>query len=89
MLHLIANFKDMVISLGFSCKTAFMSLEQYLSMTDEDFQFMTAYDEGYYVNSPFVESCLADLEDEEVDEFEDNTLFSNQDLTELLESEPD
>jgi len=37
-------------------------VEQYLDMTDEDIEFMVAYNIGNYAGSPFYASCITSKE---------------------------
>ena len=86
----------MTFALGITNRTVHLSIDQFLSMSDQDFQDMIAYEQGYVTNSPYTDSCLQDLikenyevEEEEVDEEieVDDTLFSSEDLDELLDND--
>lgn len=56
-------------------KTVEMSFEQYISMTDEDFQYLVAAGYGEEINDPFHNSFIrngdAKVIDEELDEIVD------------------
>jgi hypothetical protein len=75
--------------MGITGRSIQISLDEYLRMTDEDLQDIIAYEQGYVVNHPFTESCLLDLTSEDMDEEEeiDDTLFSLNDISEMLSND--
>lgn len=79
----------MTVSMGITGRSIQISLDEYLRMTDEDLQDIIAYEQGYVVNHPFTESCLLDLTSEDMDEEEeiDDTLFSLNDISEMLSND--
>lgn len=80
----------MTVSVGITGRSIQISLDEYLRMTDEDFQEIIAYEQGYMLNHPFTESCLIDLTSEDLEDEEDNednTLFSLNDLSEMLSND--
>ena len=79
----------MTVSMGITGRSIQVSLDEYLRMTDEDFQDIIAHEQGYVLNHPFTESCLIDLTSEDLDEEEDtdDSLFSNSDLAEMLSND--
>lgn len=81
----------MIVSLP-NGKVVEMSLEQYLRMTDEDFQFMVAQNWGEEVNNPFHGSVLEDGEYAEIpipETFADEVAIEDiiDDLTDIDPSE--
>jgi len=67
-----------------------MSLDEYLRLTDDDFNQFIAYEQGYVVNNPYTESCLLDLTEGDVDEVdadEDNDLFESDEIEDMLQSD--
>jgi hypothetical protein len=75
--------------MGITGRSIQISLDEYLRMTDEDLQDIIAHEQGYVVNHPFTESCLLDLTSEDMDEEEeiDDTLFSLNDISEMLSND--
>jgi len=67
----------MTVSMGITGRSIQVSLEEYLRMTDEDFQ------------DPFTESCLLDLKSEDLDEAEetDDSLFPAIEISEMLNND--
>jgi len=81
----------MIVSLP-NGKVVEMSLEQYLRMTDEDFQFMVAQNWGEEINNPFHGSVLEDGEYAEIpipETFADEVAIEDiiDDLTDIDPSE--
>ena len=79
----------MTVSMGITGRSIQVSLEEYLRMTDEDFQDIIAHEQGYVLNHPFTESCLLDLKSEDLDEAEetDDSLFSAIEISEMLNND--
>lgn len=81
----------MTISLGVTGRSIQVSLDEYLKMTDEDFQDLVAHEYGYVLNHPFTETALIDLcgEKEDVDDEEecDDSLFDTKDIEDMLSSD--
>lgn len=79
----------MTVSMGITGRSIQVSLEEYLRMTDEDFQDIIAHEQGYVLNHPFTESCLLDLKSEDLDEEEetDDSLFSAIEISEMLNND--
>jgi hypothetical protein len=80
----------MTISIGITGRSIQVSLEEYLRMTDEDFQDIIAHEQGYVLNHPFTESCLIDLTSEDIedeDEIVDDGLFSLNEISEMLSND--
>ncbi len=81
----------MIVALA-SGRNLSMSLEEYLSLSDEDFQGFQAYEQGYYINNPLCDSALVDLIDQPVesieeDEYNDQSLFTEEDIWALMETD--
>ena len=79
----------MTVSMGITGRSIQVSLEEYLRMTDEDFQDIIAHEQGYVLNHPFTESCLLDLKSEDLDEAEetDDSLFPAIEISEMLNND--
>jgi hypothetical protein len=80
----------MTVSLGITGRSIQVSLEEYLRMTDEDFQDIIAHEQGYIMNHPFTESCLLDLKSEDLEDDEeetDDSLFSIVEISEMLSND--
>lgn len=80
----------MTVSMGITGRSIQIPLDEYLRMSDEDLQDIIAYEQGYVFNHPFTESCLIDLTSEDMEEEEeetDDTLFSVNDLSEMLSND--
>lgn len=63
-----------------------MSVEQYLEMTDEELEYLIAYNYGDHLENPWIGSVLNKVESEEIDEqpsnlidVTDNTKFKELD----------
>lgn len=81
-------------------KTINLSLEEFLSLTDEEVQFLVAYDYGEHINNPRRGSVLGkssrddedekeEIEDDEVEVISELDNTSNYDKTQDLDSEVD
>ena len=80
----------MTISMGITGRSIQVSLDEYLRMTDEDFQDIIAHEQGYVLNHPFTESCLIDLTSADIDDDDDETddsLFSVTEISEMLSND--
>lgn len=64
-------------------KTIEMSIEQYLSMTDEDFQYLVSTNSGDEISDPFYGSVLkygdSYEEDEDVEEIDEDIDLEEED----------
>lgn len=64
-----------------------VSLEQYLSMTDEDFKYLVSRNWGEEISDPFYNSCLSTMDDEPTDEELQETEEDFRDLTSYTDDE--
>lgn len=65
-----------------------MTLEQYLEMTDEELEYLIAYNYGDHLENPWAGSVLNKVESEEVDEQPSN-LITVTDQTKFKELDAD
>jgi hypothetical protein len=78
-------------------RSLYMSVNQYLDMSDNELKDAVAWEQGCFFNHPFIDTALVDNckdnpdeEEEEVwinEDPEDNELFSIEDISELMQSE--
>lgn len=85
----------MLFNIGPTGKTVYLSIDEVLSLSDEDYNLMIAYSVGDEISHPLFGSCLGELstddpdsEDiEEIEEEHEEYLFDNAEIIELLEND--
>ncbi len=77
----------MTYSLGHTGRVINISIDEFLVMSDEDFQMYVAYEQGYVCNHPFSDSALLDLVSQDFDEEQENDLFTTDEIEEMLEND--
>lgn len=65
-----------------------MSVEQYIEMTDEELEYLIAYNYGDHLENPWIGSVLNKVESEEIDEQPSN-LIDVTDHTKFKELDAD
>lgn len=68
-------------------KVVEISIEDYLSMSDADFQNLIGYNQGDYTNNPWYNSALNDEQDEDEEESLIKELDDVSDLEKLLDQD--
>jgi hypothetical protein len=82
----------MTVSLGITGRSVEISVDEYLRMSDEDFQYMIAHEQGFVLNHPFMNTCLLDLcgqkeEPESEEEETDESLFDPAEIEEMVSND--
>lgn len=75
-------------------KIIYLTVEQYLDLTDQDLQYLVSINAGHYapVRNPFIGASIAPDEDEEDDEESDDEYYEEvpiEDFPEIPDTPPD
>tara|TARA_R110000868_G_scaffold117867_4_gene312927 strand:- start:565 stop:837 length:273 start_codon:yes stop_codon:yes gene_type:complete len=85
----------MLFNIGPTGRTVYLSIDEVLSLSDEDYNLMIAYSVGDEIAHPLFGSCLGELssdnpdpeEIEDPEEEHEELLFDDTEIIELMEND--
>ena len=74
-------------------KVIYLSIEQFLELTDEDVQYLMALDAGEYATNPFIDSAVLENTKEKYydfdylpdDDFENNVISDDEPFDDIID----